>query len=87
MKKQKENKPYKFLDALLIILGVFLLLFISANIVIFCVYGSIPDTLVEKVLDCSTWEAIIAGVITITKNISKTKGNKNNGSVGMDDKT
>ena len=55
----------KKLDIVLIILSVFLFLFITANLVIFCVYGAIPDTLVSCVLGASGVELVMTAAIKI----------------------
>ena len=63
----------KFLDRVLVCIALFLLAFIVTMIVIFCVKGEIPDTLVDKVLDGATWELAISGLITVSKNLTKSK--------------
>lgn len=73
-------KNGKFLDKLLLILGVFLLAFIITMIIIFCIKDSVPDTLIEKVLDGATWEAGFAGMITVAKFLRK----KNDSTSGND---
>lgn len=76
MRKEKkysssqQNKD-KFIDRLLICLGLFLLAFIITMIIIFCVKDSVPDVLIERVLDASIWEAGITGAITIAKFIRR----------------
>lgn len=55
----------KKLDIVLIILSVFLFLFITANLVIFCIYGAIPDTLVSCVLGASGVELVMTAAIKI----------------------
>lgn len=57
----------KTLDKILIILGIFIGLFIVTMIVLFCIYQSIPDTLVVAVLGSGTSEAILTCVITCIK--------------------
>ena len=86
MRKEKRysssrQSKGKFLDRLLIVLGVFMLLFIISMIVIFCFKDAVPDTLIDKVIDGATWEAGITGAITIAKYI---KGKKDDNSIGDD---
>lgn len=64
-------KSFKFLDAVLVCIALFLLAFIVTNEIIFCITGSIPDTLVDKVLDASLIECVVTGLITMTKTIVK----------------
>lgn len=55
------------IDKILIILGTFIALFIIAMIVLFCLFQSIPDTLVVAVLGSGTSEAVLTCVITCMK--------------------
>lgn len=57
----------KTLDKILIILGTFLGLFIIAMIVLFCVFQSVPDTLIVAVLGSGTSEAVLTCIITCIK--------------------
>lgn len=61
----------KTLNRILIIVGVFLALFIISMIVIFCVYQSVPDTLIVGVLGSGGTECILCALIEITKNKKK----------------
>ena len=54
-------------NRVLVVLGVFALAFIVAMIVIFCVKGSVPDTLIQCVLDASKVEAAALAVIKAVK--------------------
>ena len=54
-------------NRVLLILGVFALAFIVAMIVIFCVKGSVPDTLIQCVLGAGGVEASALAVIKAVK--------------------
>ena len=69
--KREEPHGLKTLDIVLIALGTFLLLFIVTMIVIFCVKGSVPDVLIERVLSFGEWEAGATALITISKLVTK----------------
>lgn len=61
----------KTLNKILIIVGVFIALFIITMIVLFCIYQSIPDTLVVGVLGSGGTECILCAVIEIAKHKKK----------------
>ncbi len=50
------NKSDRFLDRVLIALAIFDLLFVVAMIVIFCIYQSVPDTLIISVFGATFGE-------------------------------
>lgn len=72
-KRQKGKKPQKAekgmgaMDKILIVLGVFLLCFIVAMVVIFIKKDSIPDTLVQCVFGACGLEGGVMGWIKTTK--------------------
>jgi hypothetical protein len=55
------------MDVILIIMGVFLLLFTVCMIIFFCLYGAIPDTLVTCVFATLAGECGIMGWIKTSK--------------------
>jgi hypothetical protein len=57
----------KLSNKILLLLGCFLLAFILAMIVIFCVKGSIPDTLVQYVLGAGGLETVALAAIKVAK--------------------
>lgn len=57
----------KTMDKILIVIGVFLFLFTAAMIVIFCVSGSVPDTLITCVFAATGGECGIMGWIKTAK--------------------
>ncbi len=67
--RQSRNyqSKIKTLDLVLIILGIFVLLFVVAMIVIFCVKDSVPDTLIVAVMGSSGTESIMCALITLGK--------------------
>ena len=54
-------------DRVLLVLGMFLLAFIAAMIAIFCVKGSVPDTLIQYTLGAGGVESLALAAIKITK--------------------
>lgn len=67
MKKGKHEKPRKTSNIVLVVLGVFVLLFVTAMIVIFCITGSVPDTLIQYTLGAGGIETIMLAGIKIVK--------------------
>ena len=55
------------LDKILLACAIFLVLFTVSMIVIFCIFQTIPDSLVEAVFSLAGSEAIITGVIWYAK--------------------
>ena len=65
---QKTEKPRMTTSTkVLLALGLFALTFIVTMIVIFCVYGSVPDTLIQYVLGAGGVEAVALAGIKISK--------------------
>lgn len=63
----KDGKSMGAMDRILIVLGVFLLCFIVAMVVIFIKKDSIPDTLVQCVFGACGLESGVMGWIKTTK--------------------
>ena len=61
MKKRKTS------NLILLLLGVFILVFITVMIVIFCAKGSVPDTLIQYTLGAGGIEAVAMSAIKIVK--------------------
>ena len=57
-------------NVILVLLGVFLLGFIGAMTVIFCVKGAVPDTLIQYTLGAGGVEALLLAGIKISKVMS-----------------
>ncbi len=60
-------------NKVLLALGVFLLAFIVTMIVIFCVVGAVPDTLIQYTLGAGGVEAVALAGIRISKAVSGEK--------------
>ena len=67
------------LDKILLTIAIFILLFTITMIVIFCLFQSTPDTLVECVFGLAGNEAIVTAIIWYMKRRFKLKENKENG--------
>ena len=67
MKKINEKKGAKTMDLILIIVGVLLISFTIAMIVLFIKYGAIPDTLCTCVFAALGGECGVMGWIRTTK--------------------
>lgn len=63
----------KTINLVLLALGGFLLVFIVAMTVIFCVKGSVPDTLIQYTLGAGGVEAFLCAGITVSKVITGDK--------------
>lgn len=60
-------------NVILGLMGLFLLAFIVAMTVIFCVKGSVPDTLIQYTLGAGGVEALLLAGIKISKILSGDK--------------
>ena len=60
-------KKMKTRNLVLLVLGIFVASFIIAMTVIFCVKGSVPDTLIQYTLGAGGVEALLLAGITIAK--------------------
>lgn len=54
-------------NVVLVVLGLFLLAFIAAMTIIFCVKGEVPDTLIQYTLGAGGVEALLLAGIKISK--------------------
>ena len=68
-----RKKTMKTRNKILIIVSIFLLVFIIAMTVIFCVKGSVPDTLIDKVLGVGGVVDVMTATITIADKVLKRK--------------
>lgn len=66
-----QKKKLKALTVSLLAVGVFCVAFIIAMIVIFCVKGSVPDTLIQYTLGAGGLEALFCAVIQCVNTIFK----------------
>ncbi len=60
-------------NLVLALLGMFLLAFIAAMTVVFCVKGAVPDTLIQYTLGAGGVEALLLAGIRISKILSGDK--------------
>jgi hypothetical protein len=67
MSGKREKKQRNGMDTILMIVGVFVFAFIVTMIVIFCVKGSVPDTLIQYTLGAGGVEALAMAAIKISK--------------------
>lgn len=61
------------IDKILLACAIFLVLFTICMIVIFCIYQTVPDVLIESVYSLAGSEAIITAVIWYAKKKINTK--------------
>ena len=66
-------RKMKTSSVVLLVLGVFLLAFIVAMTVIFCVVGAVPDTLIQYTLGAGGVEALLLAGIKISKVVTGDK--------------
>ena len=62
--RQKEGKTS---NVILLAMGIFVLVFITAMTAIFCVKGAAPDTLIQYTLGAGGVEALLLAGIKISK--------------------
>ena len=67
--KLVQHQKRKVSNTILAVLGVFELVFIVTMIVIFCVKGSVPDTLIQYTLGAGGVEAAALSAIKISKTV------------------
>lgn len=63
----RRRRRRKTSNVILLAMGLFALAFIVAMIVIFCVKGSVPDTLIQYTLGAGGVEALLLAGIKISK--------------------
>ena len=71
--KKKTKEKMNTSTRVLIILGVFALLFILTMIITFWIKGSVPDTLIQYVLGAGGVEALLLAGIKISKVLTESK--------------
>ena len=74
----KRRSKRKTSNAVLLVLGLFLLAFIVTMIVTFWVKGSVPDTLIQYTLGAGGLEAVLLAGIKISKVVSGEKEDVDN---------
>lgn len=73
MKKIKGKKERRTMDFILVIVGILLISFTIAMIILFQKYGSVPDTLITCVFAALAGECGIMGWIKTTKERNKNR--------------
>lgn len=63
----KVSKKRKTSNLVLLVLGIFILTFIISMEVIFCVKGSVPDSLIQYTLGAGGLEVLVLAAIKISK--------------------
>ena len=69
MRKGKHKKPLSTAHRVLILLGVSLASFVVVMVATFWVKGSVPDCLIDKVLDFGQWESGFLAAIKVAKTV------------------
>lgn len=68
-----KKKKRKTSNIVLLVLGLFIMAFIISMEVIFCVTGSVPDTLIQYTLGAGGLEVLVMAGIKISKVVSGEK--------------
>lgn len=63
----KLSKKRKTSNIVLLVLGIFILTFIISMEVIFCIKGSVPDSLIQYTLGAGGLEVLVLAAIKISK--------------------
>jgi len=71
--KRLNKKQRKTSTIVLVLLGIFALLFIVAMTIIVCVKGSVPDTLIQYTLGAGGVEAVALSAIKVSKVVAGEK--------------
>ena len=61
------SKKRKTSNIVLLAIGIFIVAFIAAMIVIFCVKGAVPDTLIQYTLGAGGLEVLLLAAIKVSK--------------------
>ena len=72
----KRSRRRKTSDVVLLALGLFAFGFIVAMTVIFCVKGSVPDTLIQYTMGAGGVEALLLAGIKISKVVTGKKSRR-----------
>ena len=67
--RRRRREPVHAMDVILAIMGVAIMLFTVAMIVLFCVYQQVPDTLIQYFFACCGSESGFMAVIMVAKKI------------------
>ncbi len=78
-KPKSRGNTIKTSNLILLALGIFALAFITAMIVIFCVKGAVPDTLIQYTLGAGGVEALLLAGIKVSKVLTGDKPGEREG--------
>jgi hypothetical protein len=67
MSGKREKKQRNGMDTILMIVGLFVFAFVVTMIIIYCIKGAVPDTLIQYVLGGGGLEALLLAGIKIAK--------------------
>lgn len=73
MSTRRKRKQKHTANRVLILLGLFLLVFIAVMVVTFWVKGAVPDTLIQYTLGAGGVEALVLAGIKISKVVAGEK--------------
>lgn len=76
MKRPRKRSQGGTMDIVLIILGIAIAIFTLTMIILFCLYQSIPDTLVQCFFACCGSEGGFMAVIMVAKKIAEKRNNE-----------
>lgn len=74
----KRDKKRKTSNLVLLVIGIFIMAFIISMEVIFCIKGSVPDTLIQYTLGAGGLEVLLLAAIKVSKVVVGDKVNLNN---------
>ena len=66
-RQQQRNAKRKTTNIILLSIALFMLIFIISMEIIFCVKGSVPDTLIQYTMGAGGVEAVLLAAIKISK--------------------
>ena len=73
-----KRKKLKTSNLVLLAIGIFIVAFIVSMEIIFCVTGSVPDTLIQYTLGAGGIEVLLLAAIKISKVVVGEKGGMEN---------
>lgn len=65
------------LSKILLVVGLFLALFVVTMVVLFCIFGNTPDTLIQCVLGAGILEALLCATIKCVNVVKENKQEEN----------
>lgn len=71
MKELEKRKQSGTMDIILIILGIAILIFTITMIAVFCIFQSVPDSLIQSFFACCGSEGGFMAVIMVAKKMKE----------------